>query len=597
MSAQADILFVDVNNSPKEIEAAQKAAIARHEKLIVIPDPQKQTAQDKELRRQIDQATNNARTICNKSPGKDCGDAIQARTNLVEKQMKSPNYVSSENLSSQLAVLKKNGSKLSSVIISGHDGNGHFGGSQGLLNDKDIAEAFAQNAPVGDEVRSMMLWGCYTANIGSLTSYWKKTLPNVELIAGYDGIAPLGDKPANWDYLSDVLIKEKKLTAIKDANELKKALQGLDGTNLLNASLCVDDNFASNKFALNLKDAKKLCAGTLEAVKPAYECYLKAEDQKCANPPKNTGNSELRTAYNKLQDSRHCAEIHEGQLAPDTPSPDILIRLIHFQNVKDNLTRVYPQLFSRYNELVNQLNMPKEMLWGDISKMTRQEILNKLKNSADLLMERTKVESPDTPELWALMEGYNSLNNTLGNLQVPFGWVEPSANEKAPWAENGLQGMSSKGISNHRYTYERVRAYRNIDKAAIKMVFEKNPEFKAMVEKKEDLYTKLQALQNSETANDSAQIREARQKEITQVYQKYVEADDLVRTAGQKELTKYEPQLRAEVKKMAAEPYAHKEGLKIYQNQLDKRINELFKTPALSPEELNDKINREHQAG
>ena len=33
----ADILFIDTNNAPDEIKAAQKAADARGEKLIVIP--------------------------------------------------------------------------------------------------------------------------------------------------------------------------------------------------------------------------------------------------------------------------------------------------------------------------------------------------------------------------------------------------------------------------------------------------------------------------------------------------------------------------------------------------------------------------------
>ena len=43
---RADILFIDVNNAASEVAAAQRAADARHEKLIVVPIRTKQMTKD-----------------------------------------------------------------------------------------------------------------------------------------------------------------------------------------------------------------------------------------------------------------------------------------------------------------------------------------------------------------------------------------------------------------------------------------------------------------------------------------------------------------------------------------------------------------------
>lgn len=92
--AFADILFIDLNNSPKEIEAAKKAAYARGEKVIVL-------------------------TSSKKTP-----------------------FIDDKNISSLLTDLKKKNVKLSSVVISGHDGNGEFHGAFGRVSEPALERAF-----------------------------------------------------------------------------------------------------------------------------------------------------------------------------------------------------------------------------------------------------------------------------------------------------------------------------------------------------------------------------------------------------------------------------------------------------------------------
>lgn len=183
-----------------------------------------------------------------------------------------------------------------------------------------------------------MLWGCYTANLSSLSGKWKKMLPNVEMIAGFDGIAPAGSKPGSATYLEDALSQEKRLTEIKDRKVLEKNFKALRNVPNMNAAICVGDSFVSHKASLSLSEMYNMCATTdFQKIKDVYNCYKNATTPACANPPANTGSSELRAIYNKLQDIRHCTEINPQR---DLPTTDQVIRLIFFENVKANYIKM-----------------------------------------------------------------------------------------------------------------------------------------------------------------------------------------------------------------------------------------------------------------
>ncbi|QDK46358.1 hypothetical protein DOM22_14875 [Bdellovibrio sp. ZAP7] len=556
-TAHADILFLNVNDSGREIDAAMKAAKARGEKLIVLPQPTDPVLFQK-AKINLDEKMN----IYRKCQDKGASDCSIERKNALAANREAKKYrtsISATSLKSELAKIKNSGTKLTSLVVSGHDGNGYFGGNNGELSERAIASAFAAQAPVGDGIRSMMLWGCYTANIGSLSSNWKKTLPNVELIAGYDGIAPLADKPANWQYLTDVLVKEKNLTAIKDANQLKKALNGLDGTNLLNASICVGDNFASHKLALNLRDAKNLCEGALAAVTPTYTCYLHAEPN-CENPPANTGASELRTAYNKLQDARHCLELEENRPFEEVrrlPSPDTLIRLIHFKTVKANFMELNPDYLSSLNNLLKRVGAPEDLMWGDLEKMTRAEILNKLNKTNDYLSEKSSTPGPDYPEVSALVAGTRGLQRVLGDLLVPFAWVEPSADTNTPSMRVAGEKMSAKGIAKSREHYESGRASRDLNAKIESILQGQSKTYQAASAKKEEITKKLMSNDPNRTEQD-----------VRVTFSDYSKATVEWRAIRAQELSKAKNQIQVAANELAKEPYENAEGKKAYNEAL-----------------------------
>ncbi len=76
MSAQADVLFVDLNNSPTEVEAAERAAEARGERLIVFPELSDETLhQIKAARAMVTGAQLIERKKCRDSMSDSCAEA------------------------------------------------------------------------------------------------------------------------------------------------------------------------------------------------------------------------------------------------------------------------------------------------------------------------------------------------------------------------------------------------------------------------------------------------------------------------------------------------------------------------------------------
>lgn len=467
VQAHADILFLDLNGNPKEIEAAKAAASKRGEKVIVIPEVTKelatrqsellaktQKANEEYLRKGCSRANSDSPTCA--GVGKALNEAMAKENDFRQK-----NQLNAETLNKALKDLKNKGANLSSLIVSGHDGNGHFGGTYGDLTDKDLAGAFQSNAPVGDGIRSLALWGCYTANLSSLSLYWKKAFPQVEVVVGFDKKGPLGNSPSNWALLKDFLSKDKELSQIKDQNELQKAFKKLDGVRITDAAICVGDTFSNKFVTMDLANIQSMCEGAFLKDAKVYTCYLNAE-KGCENPPANTANSELRSFYEQLQDYAHCKEVLQPEQQVGMPSADTMIRLIHFADIKKNFVKNFTQQMADYNKLLDKVGAPKNLQWGDILKMSRAEILEKLKATDAYLNNKGSGDSALNPEFIALRNFVRmGVQPVLGDLNVPFTWVEPGAGP-GEGMSNGMATASPDTVARMRKDYENERADRLI---------------------------------------------------------------------------------------------------------------------------------------
>ena len=195
-TAKADILFLDLNNSAQEVESAKRAARARGENVIVIPSsqsPVRQSAGGKKINM----------------------DSIKAELRQYDQQ----------------------GAKISSVVVSGHDGNGQFTGEFGTVSSDILEDAFATVPNMMQNVRSVLLWGCYTTTLGSLEGHWKSVFPNVAVFAGFDGRAPNNTRPANFSYLEGFLKQDRRLAAETDRRKLLDVAKQIDGFNITQSAI------------------------------------------------------------------------------------------------------------------------------------------------------------------------------------------------------------------------------------------------------------------------------------------------------------------------------------------------------------------------
>lgn len=443
--AAADILFLDMNNSPKEVEAAQRAAKKRGERLVVIP------TMSQESRKRYAEAESNIRRLSNEfesnncfsgTAGGNCAQIISERRLAYDELKKHSPNANSETIKAALLELKKEGSVPSSVIISGHDGSGSFSGVFGNTSAEELGKVFDELG-MNESVRSIHLWGCYTTTLGSIELYWKKNFPHLALLTGYNGLAPLNDKPAGWNYLEGVLSKEKDLIEAGDLKKLQKLFKSIPNVGMVHAAICADELYVSNTEATTVDAAFNVCEQNITELEAEYEtylCYAQASNPECADVPKETGSGPLRAYYNKLHDSRHCSELEQFRSRlKKLPSPDQLIRLIHTRRVKGNFLEAYGKEVVETNEILRELGAPESLTFQDMKQMTRGELIARLGELKKFIDERAVGQSQDPftvteedAKLEALRGFWEAANTTIVEADprcVPFSWVEPNSHE------------------------------------------------------------------------------------------------------------------------------------------------------------------------
>lgn len=445
--ANADVLFLDMNNSPREIEAAR-----RHGRPVEVFPPV-----TNEQRRQLDQFKAAELRIGREMQRLDCGKlnepggcaplreraiAISNNRHQLQKEI----AFTPEKFEAFLADRATIGRPFTSVVVSGHDGTGSIIGEFGSISDSQLAEALGRHAGQKEALRALHLWGCYTTSTSSLLLNWKKSFPNVALITGYDGRAPLADKPAGWWYLEAVLKNENRLLAARDARHLQALLRQLRGASLVAAAAYSCGNVASHRDAFNLAEQQQRCAAHRQRIDEAfsqYQCFLKAETAECENPPRNTAAGPVRLFYQILHDTAHCAEIapHPSfQLA----NRDQAIRLTLFEAFKQSLGRVHQPQLKEMDEMLDAVGAPANLRFRELAQLSRGEIIRRL----DGLLKYLQNELPGADynpssgpvtqrdaQLLMLQKFQRTMSTMMVNLDsicVPFSWEDPTSQQKSP---------------------------------------------------------------------------------------------------------------------------------------------------------------------
>lgn len=424
---KADILFIDLNNAPQEIEAARRA-LKPGEKLYVIP-----TKEMKESKAQLEPLYRERERLQNEfsNPATTPERRAAIRREYIELNRRiselSSFRVTARNLKAELQKAIESGIRPTRFVISGHDGNGHFNGDYGDLNRLDLAEAFAEVPGACDSLTTMFLWGCWTVTPGALIRHWKKICPSIRVFGGFEDSAPSKFTRASHTILEGMLKKDSEIQQAATKEQLANIFKRLPGVRGTRAALCANDTFISTASSpRSLTELQQACEQV--AGGPLYQrylCYYNGEPG-CENPPQDTANGEVRQFYRQVQSSLHCRESLSESLNP-LPLPDQVLRLIFFDQVKTQFIRTYRAELSNAQEILDRLGIVEPRL-ENLESMSRAQLIRNIHALRNRLVEILNTTSGSQPmhvsKIYAFVDRLDLTLNRLDPHCVPFDWIE-----------------------------------------------------------------------------------------------------------------------------------------------------------------------------
>jgi hypothetical protein len=151
-----------------------------------------------------------------------------------DKKTKEINY---STLTDFLSRQKPNA--INSIVISGHDGNGSFGGKNGELSTGNLKHLLNQSSVQASVagVKSLHLLGCYTGTPGVVNEWnpidrYDSPLPSLEIVSGFDNKSPFSGDKRLFGIVENLLTQEKRL--LETAENEKFNIDILDAIKKIN---------------------------------------------------------------------------------------------------------------------------------------------------------------------------------------------------------------------------------------------------------------------------------------------------------------------------------------------------------------------------
>jgi hypothetical protein len=366
-------VFVDLNDSPYEIEATRKNTSGE---VIVIPttDGKPRTKEQNDELKQLADINAELRKLETKEKqAKDHATYLSiylADSTLREHLESSRKHVRGElkisfghfpfteaEIKAQI-VETMSAHKTSRLVFSGEHFENHFFGEMGVLSEDSIAETVLNHPQNFESVKSVYGLGCYTG-VKNVLHLWHDLMPNLNQILGYDGRAPSGSNSAGIQVLSTILSKENQLILAsnntKDHNALERATREALKMTDTSAVVCTCNTCVGKKIGtfslLDNDDDKKGCTldgyNHVDEIMGDFLLVLPNATSPDNNDYCDTSHSRIRSLYNDIESYQQC-----GKEAKD-PKLRIGFRghakdfyrlgaAVFFQNVTSN--------FAQYNQ-------------------------------------------------------------------------------------------------------------------------------------------------------------------------------------------------------------------------------------------------------
>jgi hypothetical protein len=378
--------------SSVELKGAE-AACQKGERLVVVPDEtyfreftevsaplQKLETEDMALFSKLNKCTSSS--AAKGKPQTECAlyqkkitllnDAMEVQSNMVLKW--SQNHpINTNALGETLMELNRKGASIDSLIISGHDGGGHFYGDLGNTSKEAVFELAAQYPEQFAKMKSVILMGCWST-VPNQVDTWKANFPSLKVIAGFGGSAPSAVEKAGGEYISGILNVQDSFTGTTEQQALAK-LKTIADINYITAAVFVDPTKnctqnTSGYYAIfaateNATESYKHGINNFKIdsdVARRERCEAVASNYSLWNPLRNyiagatepTNNAELTGIYNEMRQNEDC---FEKGLMPGYFTPNQVLMLRFFQGTKNNFGKYFKDdIASAYAAIDAQLS-------------------------------------------------------------------------------------------------------------------------------------------------------------------------------------------------------------------------------------------------
>lgn len=446
------MLFIDTNFSDLEIDTAQRAACKRGEKLVVIPKNYKEhTSQIKTVEaklRKLKSCKSNCEPLAQ--------DYAAAEMDLQAKR--DSEGLLKDLVTKELKEMRQKNVKLTNMLLSGHDGGGHFGGYKGAISRSDIASIMEDFQDIND-VSTLMLLGCYTG-VQKEIAHWKGIFPKVRMIGGYDGSAPLSDKPMGHHYLEDLLTKEKALLQQADEKQLNQFVRAnIRGLHSMHSAVYLEpvcseeeDSSLNAMYYGSLTNRRfgtfdlNQCIGKAGEIKE-IEARFRKFDSGEVEPPKNPSDPSIKTLYDQARSLEHCIEQLESPV-----DVNAIFNLRFYEAVKENFATFYKDELQTAREALDSFdvtsaidgidreianiaeferkiaeenekikNDPQAYFFNlEMQARAREQELQQMLNDPEKLAILNKMQNPNyksSPEDEFLYDRYNDIKEEINSIQ------------------------------------------------------------------------------------------------------------------------------------------------------------------------------------
>lgn len=450
------VLYVGFHGGNEEIKGAIEGACKRGERLVAIPDIsymkdlekfKEQTGYNKS-KTTIMKAYNAAQK-CYAQQG-NCVKEVQDYESKLAAFTKAQGDLNSwenehkekgtslEIITKKLEDFKANGTHLSSLILSGHDGGGHFYGDTDGITKEQILSLASKYPDEMNNMSSLLLMGCWSA-VPKEVDEWKTAFPRLKIVGGFVGSAPAVERPAGGHFIADLLSSESKIGNNKDQNAVKNLLGSVRDLKTVTAGVYVDttksgcNNVTENKNqyyfvspALNeteigedlvgLHPYKSTASSEAELQCRVYSAQFdwKTIDSYFMGDKEPDNTPELKSLYSSLRNHEHCFTNHFVQTFH---SPDQVLFLRFFPGVKQNFAKYFDKEMKDSMEEINNLlktatnpdtkraveeYLKNPLTSESIAKMNRREILNAISKLDQIQWYAYSVRMPLSRKLSAL---------------------------------------------------------------------------------------------------------------------------------------------------------------------------------------------------